>query len=330
MTTLITGASGFIGSAVLRRLLDVGEDVRILVRPSSDRRNVADMPVDMVTGDLTDAASLRRALAGCRALFHVAADYRIWVTRPASMYAANVDGTVALMRAALDAGVERIVYTSSVATLGIRGDGLASDETTPTNQTDLIGHYKRSKFLAEDAVSRLARDQRLPVIIVNPSTPVGPRDYKPTPTGRMIVEAARGRTPVYLDTGLNIVHVDDVAHGHWLAYQQGRVGERYILGGENLSLKQIFSELARLSGHAPPRIRLPRALLYPVAYAAEKWVRLRGRGRPVVTVDELRMAKKHMFYSSHKAMECLGYRPRPAQDALRDAVNWFREQRYFP
>jgi dihydroflavonol-4-reductase len=329
MTTLITGASGFVGSAVLRRLLDAGESVRVLVRPSSDRRNVADLPVEVVTGDLTDPASLRRALAGCRGLFHVAADYRLWVPQPAAMYAANVDGTVALMRAALDAGVERIVYTSSVATLGIRADGTASDETTPVALADMIGHYKRSKYLAEEAVARLAREEALPVVIVNPSTPVGPRDVKPTPTGRMIVEAARGRTPAYVDTGLNIVHVDDVAEGHWLAYRQGRPGERYILGGENLSLKEIFTRLAGLSGRAPPRIRLPRTLIYPVAYAAEGWVRLSGRGRPVVTVDELRMAKKHMFYSSQKAMDALGYRPRPAQAALRDACDWFREHGYF-
>lgn len=326
MTIIVTGAAGFVGSAVLRRVLATGEQVRALVRPSSDRRNLENLPVEIVTGDLHDPASLRDAVRGCRTLFHVAADYRLWVPQPAAMYTANVDGTIALMRAAAEAGVERIVYTSSVATVGSRGDGGAADEDTPVNLQDMIGHYKRSKFLAEEAVVRLARQQGLPAVIVNPSTPVGPRDVKPTPTGRMIVEAARGRMPAYVDTGLNIVHVEDVAEGHWQAYQRGIVGERYILGGENLSLKEIFTRLARFSGHAPPRIRLPRRMIYPVAFAAETWVRLRGRGQPVVTLDELRMAKKHMFYSSEKAVNRLGYRPRPAQEALRDAYDWFRNQ----
>lgn len=328
MTTLITGASGFVGSAVLRRLLDAGEEVRALVRPASDRRNLEDLPIEVVSGDLTDPSSLRRALQGCRALFHVAADYRLWIPRPHEMYSANVDGTMTLMRTALDSGIERIVYTSSVATLGIPPDGGISDESTPVNLADMIGHYKRSKFMAEQAVMRLSRAEGLPAVIVNPSTPVGPRDIKPTPTGRMIVDATSGRTPAYVDTGLNIVHVDDVAEGHWLAYQQGQVGERYILGGENLSLKEIFIRLAALSGHAPPRVRLPRALIYPIAYASEVWTRLRGRGVPLVTVDQLRMSKKTMFFSSDRAGRILGYRPRPAQEALRDAYQWFREHRY--
>ncbi len=328
MTTLITGASGFVGSAVLRRLLDAGEEVRALVRPASDRRNLEDLPIEVVSGDLTDPSSLRRALQGCRALFHVAADYRLWIPRPQEMYSANVDGTATLMRTALDSGVERIVYTSSVATLGIPPDGGISDESTPVNLADMIGHYKRSKFMAEQAVMRLSRAEGLPAVIVNPSTPVGPRDIKPTPTGRMIVDATSGRTPAYVDTGLNIVHVDDVAEGHWLAYQQGQVGERYILGGENLSLKEIFIRLAALSGHAPPRVRLPRALIYPIAYASEAWTRLRGRGVPLVTVDQLRMSKKTMFFSSDRAGRILGYQPRPAQEALRDAYQWFREHRY--
>lgn len=328
MTTLITGASGFVGSAVLRRLVDAGERVRALVRPASDRRNLQDLPVEVVNGDLTDPSSVRRALQGCRTLFHVAADYRLWIRRPEEMYGANVDGTMILMRAALDNGVERIVYTSSVATLGIPSDGRISDESTPVELSDMIGHYKRSKFMAEEAVTRLSREEGLPAVIVNPSTPVGPRDIKPTPTGRMIVDATSGRTPAYVDTGLNIVHVDDVAEGHWLAYQHGQVGERYILGGENLSLKEIFSRLAALSGHAPPRVRLPRPLIYPIAYASEAWTRLRGRGIPLVTVDQLRMARKRMFFSSEKAGHALGYRPRPAQEALHDAYHWFREHHY--
>lgn len=328
MTTLLTGASGFVGSAVLRRLIAAGHEVRALVRAGSNRRNLAGLPVEVVTGDLADPISLRRALSGCRALFHVAADYRLWIPDPAPMYAVNVEGTTALMRAALETGVERVVYTSSVATLGLNADRSPGDEDTPVRLEDMIGHYKRSKFLAERAVTDLVREAGLPAVIVNPSTPVGPRDVKPTPTGRMILDAARGRTPAYVDTGLNIVHVDDVAEGHWLAFGKGRPGERYVLGGENLSLKEIFTRIATLSRHAPPRVRLPHAVLYPVAYAAEGWVRLRGHGRPLVTVDELRMSKKWMFFSSNKARRELGYRPRPAQEALSDALDWFQGHRY--
>jgi dihydroflavonol-4-reductase len=327
MTTLITGAAGFVGSAVLRRVLAEGETARALVRPSSDRRNLERLDVEIITGDLADPATVRAAVRGCRRLFHVAADYRLWVSRPEAMYATNVAGTAALMEAAADAGVERIVYTSSVATLGLRTDG-AGDEDAPVTLDDMIGHYKRSKFLAEEAVRRLARERGLPVVIVNPSTPVGPRDIKPTPTGRMIVEAAGGRMPAYVETGLNVVHVDDVAEGHWQACERGTIGERYILGGENLSLKEIFTRLARLGGRRPPRLRLPRGLLYPVAYAAEAWAHLGGREPPRVTVDELRMAGKRMFFSSAKAADALGYRPRPAQEALRDAYEWFRAHRY--
>lgn len=328
VTALVTGASGFVGSAVLRRLLAEGQAARALVRADSDRRNLEGMSVETVVGDLADPASLVRALTGCRALFHVAADYRLWVPEPSAMYAVNVEGTAALMRAALEAGVERVVYTSSVATLGLNPDRSPADEATPVALGDMIGHYKRSKFLAEQAVMDMVRNAGLPAVIVNPSTPVGPRDVKPTPTGRMILDAARGRTPAYVDTGLNVVHVDDVAEGHWRAFRTGRPGERYVLGGENLSLKEIFTRIAALSGHAPPRIRLPHASLYPLACAAEGWVRLRGRGRPLVTVDELRMSKKWMFFSSAKAQRELGYRPRPADEALRDALQWFREQHY--
>ncbi|HQU16710.1 MAG: hopanoid-associated sugar epimerase [Gammaproteobacteria bacterium] len=328
MTTLVTGASGFVGSAVLRRLLDGSQEVRVLVRPTSDRRNLAGLAVEVATGDLTDPVSLRKALSGCHALFHVAADYRLWIPEPAAMYAANVDGTVALMEAALDAGVERVVYTSSVATLGLNPDRAPADEETPVALEQMIGHYKRSKFLAERAVLEMVHRQGLPAVVVNPSTPVGPRDIKPTPTGRMIRDAARGKMPAYVDTGLNIAHVDDVAEGHWQAFERGRIGERYILGGENLSLKEIFSRMAALSGHPPPRVRIPHHLLYPVAYAAEGWVRLRGRGCPLVTVDEVRMARKWMFFSSEKARRELDYRPRPAQEALGDALHWFRENHY--
>ncbi|MHB1586844.1 MAG: hopanoid-associated sugar epimerase [Acidiferrobacteraceae bacterium] len=328
MTTLVTGASGFVGSAVARRLLQAGHDVRVLTRKQSILRNLEGLPVEQVTGDLTDADSLARALRGCDALFHVAADYRLWVPDPIAMHAVNVAGTAVLMKAAIAAGVTRIVYTSSVATLGIAPGDELSDEQTPVHLSDMIGPYKRSKFLAEQEVLRSVREDGLPAVIVNPSTPVGPRDHKPTPTGRVILDAARGRIPAYVDTGLNVVHVDDVAEGHLAAFERGTTGERYILGSENLSLQEILTRVTRLVGRAPPRIRLPHNLLLPVAYMAEAWTRLRGRGRPVVTVDELRMSRKRMYFSSEKARRALGYEPRPAEAALIDAVDWFRAQKY--
>jgi len=241
-----------------------------------------------------------------------------------------VDGTTNLMAAAAEAGVGRIVYTSSVATLGLNSDGTPADEQTPVGLQDMIGHYKRSKYLAEEAVQRLVREQGLPAVIVNPSTPVGPRDIRPTPTGQMIRDAAAGRMPAYVDTGLNIVHVDDVATGHWLAFEHGRVGERYILGGENLTLQAILTEISRLSGQPPPRVRLPHGLILPVAYLAESWARLRGSDDPLVTVDGVRLARKRMFFTSAKAEQELGYRPGPAASALRDAVAWFRERETAP
>jgi dihydroflavonol-4-reductase len=327
VTTLVTGGSGFVGAAVVRRLLQAGHRVRVLVRAGSDRRNLDGLQVEVVVGDLTDFPSLEAALRGCTALFHVAADYRLWAPEPDTLYRANVAGTEAILRAAAGAGVPRIVYTSSVATLGLRGGGLPADEETPSNLDDMVGHYKRSKYLAEEQVRRMAAEG-LPVVIVNPSTPVGPRDIKPTPTGRMIVDAARGRIPAYVDTGLNVVHVDDVAAGHLLAFDRGTVGERYILGGDNLTLAAILAQVAALTGRTPPRIRLPHDLVLPVAYLAEGWARLRGGGEPLVTVDGVRMAKKRMFFSTEKARRELGYEFRPAADALRDAVAWFRENGY--
>jgi dihydroflavonol-4-reductase len=328
VTTLVTGATGFVGSAVARRLLAAGHQVRALVRATSDRRNLEGLPVEIALGDLTDTDSLRAALYGCRVLFHVAADYRLWVRDPRAMHAANVDGTVALMRAALEGQVEQIVYTSSVATLGLTRDSTPADEDTPVVLDDMIGPYKRSKFLAEREVRRLVDTEGLPAVIVNPSTPVGPGDAKPTPTGRMLVDAARGRVPAFVDTGLNVVHVDDVAEGHRLALERGRAGARYILGGENLTLQEILTQIATLTGHAPPRLRLPRVALYPLAYAAQAWARLSRRGTPLVTVDELRMARKRMFFSSARAERELGYRARPAAQALEDAVQWYREHDY--
>ncbi|MCH7887956.1 MAG: NAD-dependent epimerase/dehydratase family protein [Proteobacteria bacterium] len=327
MTVLITGASGFVGSAVLRHLVQAGHRVRALVRPDSDRRNLDGVPVEIAVGDLRDRASLERAAAGCSGLFHVAADYRLWTPKPDGMYQTNVSGTRELMLAAAAAGVGRIVYTSSVATLGLTADGTPADETAPAAIDDMIGHYKRSKFLAEAEVLKLAEDEGLPVVIVNPSTPVGPRDIKPTPTGRMIVEAAAGRMPAFVDTGLNLVHVDDVAAGHLLAYERGAVGERYILGGDNMTLREILRDIAAITGRRPPRVRLPHGLVVPIAYVAEAWARL-GGGEPFVTVDGVRMARKLMFFSSQKARDALGFRPRPAAEALRDAVEWYRLNGY--
>ncbi len=326
MTVLVTGATGFVGAAVLRRLLDAGQTVRALVRAGSDRRNLEGLEVEPVEGELGDAASLARAVAGCAGLYHVAADYRLWVPEPAAMYRANVDGTKALMRAAAEAGVRRIVYTSSVAVLGLHADGAPADETVPATLDDMIGPYKRSKFLAEQVVTEMAAEG-LPVVIVNPSTPIGPRDVKPTPTGRMVVEAAAGRMPAFVDTGLNLVHVDDVAAGHLLAFEHGQIGARYILGGEDMSLRDILAEIAALTGRKPPRVQLPHGLILPFAYAAEGIARLTGR-EPFATVDGIKMARKKMYFSSAKARESLGYRPRPALEALRDAVDWFRANGY--
>jgi dihydroflavonol-4-reductase len=325
---LVTGASGFIGSAVLRRLLAGGIAVRALVRPRSDRRNLAGLACEIATGDLADPASLAAALAGCDLLFHVAADYRLWVPDPETTYRVNVEGTRSLMRAALAAGVDRVVYTSSVATLGLNADGSPADEDTPSALGDMIGHYKRSKFLAEAEVRRMAREEKLPVVIVNPSAPVGPRDVRPTPTGRMIVEAASGKMPAYVDTGLNVVHVDDVAEGHVLALERGEIGERYILGGENMSLREILGEVARLVGRKPPRLRLPHGLVLPIAHAAEGVARLLGGREPIVTVDGVKLARKFMYFRCDKASRTLGYRPRPAAEALADAVAWFRDNGY--
>ncbi|NIR29467.1 MAG: NAD-dependent epimerase/dehydratase family protein [Gammaproteobacteria bacterium] len=328
MTTVITGATGFVGSAVLRRLLDGGHEARALVRAGSDKRNVQGLRIDTLEGDLRDRASLERILRGCEALFHVAADYRLWVRDPRELYESNVAGTRNILLAAGEAGVRRIVYTSSVATLGLNADGSPADEDTPVRLDDMIGHYKRSKFLAEAEARRLAAEQGLPVVIVNPSAPVGPRDVKPTPTGRVIVDAASGRLPAYVDTGLNIVHVDDVADGHWLAFERGRIGERYILGGENLTLREILTRVAALVGRPAPRVRLPHRLVLPVAYVAESWARVWRRAEPRVTVDGVRMARKLMYFSSDRARRELGFVARPADAALREALEWFRANGY--
>jgi dihydroflavonol-4-reductase len=323
MTTLVTGATGFVGSAVARALAARGHSLRLLTRAASDRRNIAGLDAEVVTGDLTDPDSLRRAAVGCRYVVHVAADYRFWVPDPDAMLRANVDGALAMVRAAAGAGAERIVHCSSVAALGQIGDGTPADEATPANEADFVGIYKRSKYLAEKAVLDLARRESWPVVVVNPAAPVGPRDIKPTPTGKMILDAAAGRVPAYIDTGLNIVHVDDVAEGHALALEKGRVGERYVLGGQDMLLKDILGLVADVVHRRPPSIRLPEAVVWPVAFVMEKLAGITGIA-PLMTRDHLKMARKKMFYASAKATAELGYRPRPVRLAVEDAVAWFR------
>jgi dihydroflavonol-4-reductase len=326
MKALVTGATGFIGSAVARRLLAEGVGLRALVRPGSDRRNIAGLDVEIVEGDLGDAAALARGCQGCDALFHVAADYRLWARRPSEIYQTNVEGTRAVLKAAAEAGVGRVVYTSSVATLEPPDDGSPGDESKRARLEDIIGHYKRSKFMAEEVVRDFV-DKGLAVVTVNPSAPVGPRDVKPTPTGRTILEAAAGRMPAYVETGLNIVHVDDVADGHWLAFQRGRVGETYVLGGANMTLREILTSIAELVGRAPPRVRLPYNLVLPIAHLSEAAARLTGKS-PVATVEGVKLSKKMMFFSSEKACKELGYAARPPQPALEDAVRWFYDNGY--
>jgi dihydroflavonol-4-reductase len=319
--TLLTGATGFVGSAVARTLLARGHRLRLLARPGGNRANLAGLDATVVEGDLTDPVSLSRAVENCRYLFHVAADYRLWVPDPQTMLRANVDGTTALLLAAQQGGVERIVYCSSVAALGLTKDATPADETTPVHPETIAGIYKQSKYRAEQAVLALVRDQNVPAVIVNPSTPVGPRDIKPTPTGKMIRDAAAGKMPAYVDTGLNIVHVDDVAEGHALALERGRIGEKYILGGEDFSLREVFAMAAAAAGRRPPRIELPIAPLIPLALACEFLARFGIE--PLVTRETLAMAAKKMFFSSAKASRELGYTPRPALRAIEDAVAWF-------
>lgn len=324
---LVTGGTGFVGSRLVRRLLARGERVRCLVRKTSSLGNLEGLPVEQITGNLQDSASLAEAVRGCRTVYHVAADYRLWSRDPQELYRNNVNGTRNLLEAAERAGCERIVYCSSVGALGIPKDGTPGTETTPVKLEDMIGHYKRSKFLAEAAVRELVESEGAPVVIVNPSTPVGPRDIKPTPTGRIIVDMLRRRIPAYVETGLNIVHVDDVAEGHLLALERGRIGTRYVLGGENLTLKEILCTVAEIGNVPPPRVALHHAMVLPVAWVAERVASVTGR-EPFATVDAVRMAKKFMFFSSERATAELGYHSRPAREGLAEAVDWFRQNRY--
>ena len=322
---LVTGASGFVGSAIAAALRACGHDVRALVRPSSPRTNL-DPRDTLCEGDLCDRASLAAALKGVRFLFHAAADYRLWARNPEEIVRNNLEGTRHVMVEALRAGVERVVYTSSVATLKLV-EGGAATEDRPLNENEAIGAYKLSKVAAERLVEAMVRWDGLPAVIVNPSTPIGPRDVRPTPTGRIIVEAASGRMPAFVDTGLNLAHVDDVAAGHVAALDRGRIGERYILGGDNVLLADMLADIARLVGRRPPMLRLPRTVLYPIAYAAEWMARVRGV-EPFVTLDGLRMARHHMFFDDSKARRELGYVSRPYREGLSDAVAWFRSHGY--
>jgi len=324
---LVTGASGFVGSAVVRHLLQAGHQVRVLVRPTSARINFTGLPVETMEGDLRDPDALARAVAGVQFVFHVAADYRLWARNPQDIVRTNVEGTRNVMNAALIARVERIVYTSSVATLKSRLDGKASDETLRLDPESAVGAYKYSKVVAERMVDAMVAEHNLPAVIVNPSTPIGQRDVRPTPTGRIIIEAAAGRIPAYVDTGLNLVHVDDVAAGHLAALEKGRQGERYILGGQDVLLGDMLREIARQVGRAPPRLRLPRRLIFPIAYGAEAIAYFSGR-EPFVTTTGLRLAKDHMFFTSAKAERELGYRARPHNEAIAEAIAWFRQHNY--
>ncbi len=323
---LVTGASGFVGSAVLRALLAQGEEVRALARPTSPKTNLQGLGCEVVLGDLRDPLSLRRAMDGCEDLFHVAADYRLWARNPEEIIANNREGTRNVLEAAKQVGMRRIVYTSSVATLKPQRDGGDADERDRAGFDTAIGAYKKSKVVAERIVEEYAQ-QGMPIVLVSPSTPIGPRDVRPTPTGRIIVEAARGRIPAFVDTGLNLVHVDDVAAGHLLARAHGRIGETYILGGQNATLKQMLAEIARLTGKKAPAIRLPRTPLYPLALIAEITAGLSGK-EPFVTRDALAMSRHHMFFSSAKATTELGYHARPYEEALRDALSWFEAEGY--
>jgi dihydroflavonol-4-reductase len=317
---LVTGASGFVGSAIAETLRAAHHSVRVLVRASSSRTNISQVDTVYV-GDLTDSSSVAAALKGVRYVFHAAADYRLWAPDPGEILRTNVEGTRIIMEEALRAGVERIVYTSSVATLKL-ANGVPATESDPLSENEAIGAYKRSKVVAERLVEAMVRHDRLPALIVNPSTPIGPRDVKPTPTGRVIVEAACGRVPAFVETGLNLVHVDDVAAGHLAALRNGEVGERYILGGENVLFSAMLADIAAIVDRKAPTLRAPRALLYPVAHLAEFLARFRG-GEPFITVDGLRMSRHLMFFDDAKARRELGYASRPYREGLNDAIAWF-------
>lgn len=325
---LITGASGFLGSALVDVFRRAGFPVRILVRASSPRRNLTWTDVEIAEGDMRDPAAVAAAMRGQRYLIHAAADYRLWAPDMEEIVRTNRDGTRLMMRAALEAGVERVVYTSSVATIRPPADGVTpSDETMPLTPETAIGAYKRSKVVAERVVDEMVARDGLPAVIVNPSTPIGPRDVKPTPTGRIILDAAQGKIPAFVDTGLNLAHVDDVAAGHLMALRRGRIGEHYILGGEDVMLAQMLADIAAIVGRKAPTTRLPYAVIYPIAYLSEQIARVTGKA-PLATIDGVRMSKYRMFFSDAKARAELGYSARPYRQGLEDAIAWFRQAGY--
>jgi dihydroflavonol-4-reductase len=326
---LITGASGFIGSAVVRAFLNAGFPVRAFVRPSSPRTNLAGLPIEIAEGDITNGPSVAAALKDVQFLIHTAADYRLWARHPSEIFTANVTGTKTVLEAALNSGVEKIVYTSSVCTLAKADDEQAADETHCLPPEQAFNGYKKSKTLAEEMVRDLIGSAGLPAVIVNPSAPIGPRDIKPTPTGRIILESAAGRMPAYVDTGLNLVHVDDVAAGHVLALEAGIAGERYILGGQNIRLKDMLAEVARQTGRRPPRVRLPVQVVFPFAVASEAFAWVAG-GTPFATRDGLKMARDFMYFKDTKARKELGYTSRPYEEGVSDAIAWFRSQGMLP
>jgi len=327
MLAFVTGATGFVGSHVARALAQEGADLRLLVRPNSNKKNLEGIKADLVIGDLRDPASLEKAIAGCEVVLHVAADYRLWVRDPEEMYRANVEGTRAILEVARQNNVRRVVYTSSVATMGFTSNGQPADENSPVSLTNMIGSYKRSKFMAEQVAIEATRAGQ-DVVVVNPTTPVGERDIKPTPTGRIVIDFLKRKFPAYVDTGLNLVDVKQCALGHLAALEKGRSGERYILGGENLTLKQILDRLAAITGLPSPKIKVPYVLALATGVVDEIYTgRIRGR-EPRATIDAVRMGKKKMFASSAKA-ECeIGWKIVRVDDALRRAVNWFRENGY--
>lgn len=319
----VTGATGFIGSHVVRKLLLRGDRVRVLARNSSPRSNIEAFGCEIVIGDLKDSMSLLRCVRGCSRVYHVAADYRLWARNPQEIYDNNVGGTRNLLSACCEAGVEKVVYTSSVGTIGMQRDGVPADEDTPVKLDDMIGHYKRSKFMAEQ-VAREFATSGLPVVIVNPTTPVGAGDIKPTPTGKILLDFLRGRLPAYVETGLNLVAVEDVAEGHLLAETRGRVGERYILGGENWSLEEILDALAKICGRRAPRFRIPWTVALMAGTLDNFITGTLLRREPSIPLEGVRMSRYKMYISCEKARRELGYHPRPVEKALVEAIDYFR------
>ena len=327
MKAFVTGATGFVGSHVAELLEQQGAELRLLVRQGSRTDNIDCLRAERVLGDLRDFDSLRRGMSGCDAVFHVAADYRLWVRNPDDMYRANLDGTLAVMDAARQEGVKRIVYTSSVATMGFLSDGTVVDEDTPVDLSHMIGHYKKSKFMAEQAALAAGR-AGAPVVVVNPTTPIGERDIKPTPTGRIVVDFLNRKFPAYVDTGLNLADVREVARGHVLAMEKARPGERYILGGENLTLKQILDKLSAITGLPSPTMQVPHSVALGFAALDQFFTGVLMRKEPRATIEAVRMGRKKMFASSNKAERELGYRAVPVEDALRRAAAWFAQHGY--